>query len=148
MGLLSAAGCSPPEQGEVVPATQLFTNAKLHHKYVTVTGVLGISGGFMGSTTCKAGRCDLELAPPEPGWKPPKEVRSTTTIRVSVGSGPNEMAELPAKYSRADLKVKTMGGKVLSAGDRVKVSGNLDCHGNNGEDRLPCHMDVARIDAP
>ncbi|WP_156040391.1 hypothetical protein [Chondromyces apiculatus] len=40
-----------------------------------------------------------------------------------------------------------MGGKVLVAGDRVKVSGNLHCHGNNGEDRLPCSMYVERVDS-
>jgi hypothetical protein len=132
-----------------VPLTSLFTDAKLHKKYAMVTGVLGISSGFMGSTTCKTGRCDLELSVPDAGWKPPKG-SSLTSIRigVSVGSGENEMAELPAKYSRADLKVKAMGGKVLSAGARVQVSGTLRCHGNNGEDQLPCSMEVDRVDAP
>ncbi|APR76571.1 Hypothetical protein A7982_01918 [Minicystis rosea] len=145
--LVSVLGCTP-EQGEAVPITQLFTDAKLHKKYATVTGVLGISGGFMGSTTCKSGRCKVELSVPDAGWKPPKDVRSTIEISVGVGSGENEMAALPDKYSRADLKVKAKGGKVLSAGDRVKVSGNLRCHGNNGEDVLPCKMDVERIDVP
>ena len=41
-----------------------------------------------------------------------------------------------------------MGGKVLAAGDQVKVSGTIYCHGNNGEDRLPCSIYVERIDAP
>jgi hypothetical protein len=148
LGLAAAlAGCTP-EHGEAVPVTQLFTDAKLHKKYAMVTGVLGISGGIMGSTTCKAGRCDLQLSVPDAGWKPPKEVSSTIRVSVGVGSGDNEMAALPSKYSRTDLKVKAMGGKVLVAGDRVKLSGNLHCHGNNGEDSLPCSMYVDRIDVP
>lgn len=141
------AGCTP-ELGETVPITQLFTDAKLNKKRVTVTGVLGISGGIMGSTSCKSGRCDLQLSVPDPGWKPPKDVVNVVTIRVAVGSGENEMASLPAKYSRSDVKVKAMGGKVLSAGERVKVTGNLHCLGNNNEDHLPCSMYVDRIDVP
>ena len=148
LGLVSAlAGCTP-KQGEPVPLTHLFTDAKLHKKYAMVTGVLGISGGIMGSTSCKSGRCKLELSVPDAGWKPPKGVSSTVTIEVGVGSGENEMAELPDKYKRTDVKVKAMGGKVLAAGDHVKLSGDLRCHGNNGEDSLPCSMDVDRIDVP
>lgn len=143
----SVAGCTP-EQGQPVEITQLFTDAKLHKKYATVTGVLGISTGVMGSTTCKAGRCKLELSVPDPAWKAPKDTVSTVSISISVGSGQNEMAELPDKYSKTDVKVKAMGGKTLAAGDTVKLSGPLDCHGNNGEDRLPCSMYVERIDAP
>lgn len=140
-------GCKP-EQGEAVPITQLFTDAKLHGKYATVTGTLGISTGIMGSTSCKAGHCTLELRVPEPGWKPPGGGLASIDIEVSVGSGENEMAELPAKYSKTDVKVKAMGGKVIAYGERVKVSGKLRCHGNNNEDRLPCSMSVERIDAP
>jgi hypothetical protein len=146
--LVSAvAGCKS-EQGEPVPITQLFTDAKLHKKYAMVTGVLGISSGIMGSTSCTSSRCNLELSVPDAGWTAPKDTVSTVTIRVSVGDGENEMAELPDKYSRADVKVKAVGGKVLTAGDSVKMSGTLRCHGNNGEDHLPCLMDVDRIDAP
>lgn len=144
--LLVALGGCTPEQGEAVPIAQLFTNAKLHKKYATVTGVLGISGGIMGSTSCKGGRCTVELEAPASAEKNAKDAK---TIRVSldVGSGENQMAPLPDKYSRKDLKVKAMGGKVLSAGDTVKVSGHIYCHGNNGEDVLPCKMDVDRVDA-
>ena len=122
--LATGAGCTP-EQGEAVPITRLFTDAKLNKRYVTVTGVLGVSGGIMGSTSCKKGRCDLELSVPDAGWKPPKGVTSTAKASFSVGSGENQMAELPDKSARADVKVKAMGGKVLKVGDHVKLSGNL-----------------------
>ncbi|MFT3774653.1 MAG: hypothetical protein QM820_55590 [Minicystis sp.] len=141
------SGCTP-EQGQAVPITQLFTDAKLHGKHAAVTGTLGISTGIMGSTSCKAGRCKLQLGVPDPGWKPPKDTVGTVTIEVSTGSGENEMAELPEKYAKTDVKVKAMGGKVIAFGERVKVSGKLHCHGNNGEDRLPCSMSVDRIDTP
>jgi hypothetical protein len=140
------AACTP-EQGQSVPLTQLFTDAKLHKKYVSVTGVLTLSSGIMGSTSCTASRCKIELSVPDKGWKPPKDTRSTVVIEVAVGSGKNEMAELPAKYTRADLKVKTMDGKVLGHGSSAKLSGSLDCHGNNGEDWLPCKLHVERVDA-
>jgi len=148
LGLASAfTGCTP-EQGEAIQITRLFTDAKVHGKYATVTGVLGVSGGIMGSTSCSKGRCDLELSVPDAGWKPPKGVTSTAKVSFSVGSGENEMAELPDKYSRADVKVKAMGGKVLKVGDRIKVSGNLHCLNGGNQDSLPCSMWVKRVDVP
>lgn len=143
--MMSACQSKP---GEDVPITQLFTDAKLHGKYAAVTGTLSISVGIVGSTSCKAGRCKLQLNVPDPGWKPPKDSVSTISIEVTQGSGESEMAPLPDKYSKGDVKVKAVGGKVIGFGERVKVSGNLHCHGNNGEDRLPCSISVARIDTP
>jgi hypothetical protein len=148
LGLLSSIAACTPEQGEVVPATRLFTDAKLTKKYVTVTAVLGVSGGIMGSTSCRKGRCDLEISVPEPGWKPPKGVISTAKASFSVGSGENEMAELPDKYSRADVKVKAMGGKILKVGDRVKLSGHAHCLNGGNEESLPCSIYVDRVDVP
>jgi hypothetical protein len=148
LALVSAsAGCTP-ELGESTPATKLFTDAKLSGKYVTVTAVLGVSGGIMGSTSCSKGRCDLEISPPDAGWKPPKGVTSTAKASFSVGSGENEMAELPDKYAKSDVKVKAMGGKVLKVGDKVKLSGNLHCLNGGNQDSLPCSIYVKRIDAP
>lgn len=141
------AGCTPKE-GEPVNITQLFTDAKLDKKYGAVTGIVGISTGIMGSTSCKGGRCNIELKVPDSAWKAPKGMLGFVKLDVGVGSGENEMAELPDKYSKADLKLKAMGGKILKAGDKVKVSGTLYCHGNNNEDRLPCEIRVDRIDVP
>lgn len=144
---LAASGCTP-NVGEPVALTRLFTDAKLHGKYAAVTGLLEISTGIMGSTTCKAGTCNLRLAVDDPKWKPPTGALTSVSITLDVGSGENRMAELPDKYSKKDLKVKAMGGKTFAAGDRVKLSGNLRCHGNNGEDSLPCSMRVDRVDPP
>jgi hypothetical protein len=139
--LLSSAAmpsCTP-KVGKDVPLEDLLTAASLHGAYVATTGELRVSAGLMGSTSCDATRCKLKLRGADPG----KEI----TIEVTVGDGENEMAPLPEKYSKADLKVMGMGGKPFADGDSLKVSGTVRCRGNNGEERLPCSIYAERLDA-
>jgi hypothetical protein len=148
LALTAFVGCTP-KLGEEVPLGDLFTKAELDGKYVTTTGLVRISTGIVASTSCTTSTCTIDLWLPE-GEKNAVEKRDdvrSLQMEVAVGSGENEMAELPDKYSKADLKVKAMGGRVLVHGDKVKVSGKLHCK-NGSEPSLPCKIRVDRIDAP
>ncbi len=138
------SGCTPELQKET-PLAELFTNAELDGKLVTTTGLLRLSTGIMGTSTCQGARCSLDL------WLPDDAAKindtKSLTVKLTTGSGENAMAELPDKYAKTDLKVKAMGGKVLAHGDKAKVTGKVKCK-NGSEPSLPCRMDVDRVDVP
>lgn len=142
LALTAAVGCTP-KLGEEVPLQDFFTKAELDGKYVTTTGQVRLAAGIAQSTSCTRVSCNIDLWLVD--WETrPRDERKSVAIEVDVGTGENEMAELPDSYSKADLKVKAMGGKVLAFGDKVKVSGNLHCK-NGSEPSLPCKMRVDRI---
>lgn len=143
---LSVAGCTP-KLGEEVPLTDLFSKADLDGKYVTTTGRVRVGVGLMGSSSCDRTSCTLDLAFPEGAAAPAGSARKSLTLYTQVGSGENEMSELPDKYSKEDLKIKVMGGKVVGHDALVKVTGKLKCKLGD-EASLPCSMRVDRIDAP
>jgi hypothetical protein len=138
------SGCTPKLQNET-PLPELFTNAELDGKLVTTTGLLRLSTGMMGKTSCEGSRCSLDL------WLPDgsAEIGHSKSIRVNMltGTGENQMAELPEKYAKTDLKVKAMGGKIIAHGDKTKLTGTLRCK-IGSEPSLPCSMDVDRVDVP
>jgi hypothetical protein len=143
VGSASLCSCTP-DLGRDVPITDLWTKADLNREYAATTGVLRISGGLMGSTSCKGSSCTLYLDVPDPAWKPASGATTSIRIEVMTGTGENEMAPLPDKYSTSDLKVKGMGGKIFSNGDKVKVSGKFKCEASS----MPCSIYAERFDAP
>lgn len=146
MGLTTLSGCTP-KLGEEHPIDDLWNNAELDGKYVTTTGIVGLSVGIMGSSSCDRTSCTLRFSRPEDVASAHPGTHPTGTLRVQVGNGENEMAELPDKYSKEDLKIKAMGGKVLKHGDTMKVTGKLRCK-LGAEPSLPCTIDVSRFDVP
>ena len=138
--------CSPPKLGKPVDLPDLIANeGKFDGEYITTTGLIRMSGGIMASTTCDGSSCKIELlrsdfAHVQPG------VRFDIRLEVSTGSGENEMERLPDKYSKADLKIRAMGGKLVGYDANVKVSGKERCKKHqDGSDY--CFLDVDRIDA-
>lgn len=139
------AGCSKPP-AQQVPVGQLLTDAELDGKYVTTTGVVRVAAGFMGSTTCTSATCKIDLYLPADQVKPDMTIKNLK-IELDVGSGENEMSELPDKYKTEDLAVKGTGGKVFKHGETIKVTGKAKCK-NGSEASLPCAIRVDRVDAP
>jgi hypothetical protein len=137
------SGCTPKLQTET-PLYDLFMNAELDGKLVTTTGFVHLNTGIAASTTCKGSECTLEL------WFTEDTANmgefNSLTLYVQTGSGENEMAELPSKYARTDLKIKAVGGKVLTHGDLAKVTGKAKCK-LGGKASLPCSIRVERFDA-
>lgn len=143
LALVALAACTP-DLGRDVPITDLFTKTDLNREYVAVTGVLRVNAGIAGRTSCRDNYCSLYLDVPDPSFKAPADLSSSIRIEVHESTHENAMAPLPDGYKTSDLKVKGMGGKIFSHGDKVKVSGKLKCE----KDLMPCSMYAERFDAP
>ena len=112
-----ALGCGPAAEGEKVSITQLCKPAMSGKRvsvpgYFTAEGLLTMCSSRGGTKTCSFRLRDSAGNPkPDIG------------IGLKIGGGESEMQELPEGFKSSDIKIKTVGGKVVGGRAHIQVTG-------------------------
>lgn len=130
--VLASCSKSPPPAGKAVTVEQLCSEAD--GSRVRLTGYVRYRRGLLSFCSNYGGKktCDLALytdAEPPPDFNPmrPRSGPEPLHARLSVpvGGQPGEMAELPEKFTPADVRVHLPGGGTAPEGAHVTVDGKL-----------------------
>jgi hypothetical protein len=126
VGLL--AGCGPAEPPPVMSIAEACAPEN-NDKAVSVVGY--IQADFMVFCTDS---CTLDFAETPDGDSP-------LSPYITVGTGANQMRELPDDFKPEDIQVSAQDGTVLSAGDRMQLSGTITVN------ESVCLMEVTQVNA-
>jgi len=87
--------------------------ADLHEKRISIEGYLKVGSHIYGDSYIT-----IQL------WERKNQEKGEyVAVSVTVGTGNNEIKELPDKYKRSDMAVKDDKGQVIRHGDKVRITG-------------------------
>lgn len=114
MLLVFVAGCStPPEPATPTTFPDLCTEQNVD-KRVSIEGYFRLPSMFMVSDTALL---DFFESPDGEG--------QTVDVSIEVGTGPNQMEDVPDDFSDDDLKVHTSDNQIVGHNDKVVVAGTV-----------------------
>ncbi|HRI68508.1 MAG TPA: hypothetical protein PK156_29970 [Polyangium sp.] len=129
----SMAGCQhKPASGESIPEVCRIEN---NGQFKSVSGY--ITTPLLGF--CGKRRCVLALRDKRAGET------ASLSLSVAVGTGKNQLSDLPEKYSEADIHLKDDAGTDVRGGSAVRLTGKMSVVMSDGS-KL-CTLDVDKVEA-
>lgn len=136
IGALAACSGEPPVAVEYANLCQPENDKKT----VAVDGYL--STGMMLSYATRGGDKSANLQ-----FSAAPEGEKFVLAEIPVGTGSNQMEELPRGFKKQDLKIKTDGGATVGTNDRVRLTALAKTKSDAlNAPTQPCYLKVSRIE--
>lgn len=78
-------------------------------------------------------------------FEAPQGQGESISARLTVGTGANQVEDLPDEYTEDDLKIHTSDNQVVSTDDRIRVHGRLARY-ETGDGGFACYISVDLVE--
>lgn len=142
--LACGGGTSTPPKQPTVIAFGDICKPENHDKDITIEGFVWTTKSVNCKRTARTTRlCNVEL------YETAEHKGKPVTVRFREGDGASEMALLPEKFTQNDIKLKTAGGEIVGATEKVRLTGYAETKGDSDNMKeFGCYINVKKIEKP